>query len=720
MRNEVRASRQKREIARRVALLAKGGKMCLPKREEKVSISFLGDSMTSIKYSNVEIQTSPQSIASLPAWFGEVAIMASLLTRLGLLHALQEQVQFARRRMGRYEVIDFLAVLFGYALSGEPTLQAFYERVDPFATAFMALFGRDHLPHRSTLSRFLAAFDHMSVEAVRTLFERDLQARPFAGSPQAGLWDRLGTRWIVFDVDATRQAVRQRALPHTPDLPSAQRRFDAVCAKGYLGRKRGELGRSRTTILQPQTHQWVGTFSGAGNGDYRAELLRAAQCIIAVLAAQGVACDHGLVRLDGLYGNGIIVEGLARLGLAWVLRGKEYGLLTRPEIQARLALPATQLTVHPETGTCRALFDFPQVRLGTAGPISRVIIATQNRTQSPIGHLKDGVVSELFFTCLPTEAFTASDVVALYFHRGAFETVLRDEDEEQDPDRWCSRSPFGQECWQILNQWVWNLRLECGHHLHPSPLRCTEFAPASLCSVRADGQPEPVGGDASPVSEPVVVSAPPASGKHHSQRTGKFSTLDFPVQADGTLQCPAGQRLTVRERRLGADGSLRIYYAPSASWCRVCALRADCLREGTSTKAPRRVSLVLPPDGPLAPSLAPLPLLSLPLPPLASPSSAPASLLGSHPIFWRDWGRCWIRRAWMSLLRRQSVTITVLALAPPANAPPDSPITRPQRAHWRLSWSQRVARNACTPLSAPIRVTLPGLPDSLALWLQGA
>jgi hypothetical protein len=49
-----------------------------------------------------------------------------------------ERVRFARRRFGHYEVIDFLAVLFGYALSGERTLEAFYERIQPFAAPFMA------------------------------------------------------------------------------------------------------------------------------------------------------------------------------------------------------------------------------------------------------------------------------------------------------------------------------------------------------------------------------------------------------------------------------------------------------------------------------------------------------------------------------------------------------------------------------------------------------
>ena len=70
-----------------------------------------------------------------------------------------------------------------------------------------------------------------------------------------GIFDRQGRRYIVFDVDATRQAARQRALPTDPLLPDAQRRFDAVCASSYTGRKRGEVVRTRTTALQIHTRQ---------------------------------------------------------------------------------------------------------------------------------------------------------------------------------------------------------------------------------------------------------------------------------------------------------------------------------------------------------------------------------------------------------------------------------------------------------------------------------
>ncbi len=89
----------------------------------------------------------------------------------------------------------------------------------------------------------------------------------------------------------------------------------------------------------------------------------------------------------------------------------------------------------------------------------RVIVATHpaGKKKCPIGVTRAGIVYELFFTNLPQHALTACDVVELYLHRGAFEPTLADEDREQDPDRWCSHSAWGQECWQLVSQWVWNL-----------------------------------------------------------------------------------------------------------------------------------------------------------------------------------------------------------------------------------------------------------------------
>jgi hypothetical protein len=91
-----------------------------------------------------------------------------------------------------YESIDFLALLIGYAISGERTLADFFERLAPFGTAFMALFGRKSLPHRSSLSRFLADVDRPCVEAFRTLFEQDSEASEWTTETIGGIFALSG------------------------------------------------------------------------------------------------------------------------------------------------------------------------------------------------------------------------------------------------------------------------------------------------------------------------------------------------------------------------------------------------------------------------------------------------------------------------------------------------------------------------------------------------
>jgi hypothetical protein len=188
--------------------------------------------------------------------------------------------------------------------------------------------------------------------------------------------------------------------------------------------------------------------------------------------------ERVLLRLDGQYGTGAVLADLA--GLPFVMRGKDYQMLKRAEVQARLKLPPDQHLTHPESGVVRALYDCPDLPLGPEGMRCRLVVATHpaGTAKSRIGVTRAGVGYELFLTKLPQSAFTASDVVALYLHRGAFENALADEDQEQDPDRWVSHTANGQEVWQIVSQWLWNLRLELGHVLEPTEMRTTEFAPA--------------------------------------------------------------------------------------------------------------------------------------------------------------------------------------------------------------------------------------------------
>ncbi len=171
----------------------------------------------------IEVQTSPLDRPSVPAWFAEVVMIARHLATKGLFEAFAQQVRLVRGRFGSYEPIDFLALLIGYAISGERTLADFFERVEPFEAAFMALFGRRCLPHRSSLSRFLADVDRPCLEAFRTLFEQQTSRKGGHRKPLAASSIDRGAAIMVFDVDATRQAARQRALPCDPPclLPNA-------------------------------------------------------------------------------------------------------------------------------------------------------------------------------------------------------------------------------------------------------------------------------------------------------------------------------------------------------------------------------------------------------------------------------------------------------------------------------------------------------------------
>ncbi len=412
--------------------------------------------------------------------------------------------------------------------------------------------------------------------------------------------------------------------------------------------------------------------------------------IVAYQTALGLLPSQALVRLDGLYGNGTIVVDLIAAGVCFVMRGKDYALLDLTQVKERLTLPADEQFTHPESGICRNLFDCGQVPVTAQGHCARLIVATHQAATSPIGVIRDGMVYELFFTALPAPGFTAADVLRLYLHRGSFETVLAEEDREQDSDRWSSYTPHGQEVWQILSQWVWNLRQELSQQWQPTSMRLTELSPPQT--------------DALPSPNPPVTGLSFGSPRWaHAARRGSLGGHDFLPQPDGTLRCRQGATLYPQERRREHDGTVRVLYAARIADCRSCPLRIHCQGHGTSTKKPRRVSAVL----------HPLPQM-VPEEPLPSRLSAP----DPHPILWGDWSRCQPRRAWIRWQRSHLVTVEV-APVPPLPSPP-SPFSRAERAHWRLTWQQRLARNARSPTAPPLKIIVYGFSPlfAQALGLQ--
>jgi hypothetical protein len=316
--------------------------------------------------------------------------------------------------------------------------------------------------------------------------------------------------------------------------------------------------------------------------------------------------------------------------------------------------------------------------VGSQGVPCRVVVATHpaGKKKSPVGVTRAGVVYELFFTNLPQRAFTASDVVELYLHRGVFVPALADEDQEIDPDRWCSHTAYGQEAWCVVSQWVWNLRLELGHHLKPQPLRTTECAPA------IPEHPE----QAAASSVPAAGYGPPTT----ATRLGKqdaFLVKIFLASPTGRCAVQPGRSLLPRSGEERVDGSLRVVYAASIRSCRPCPLREQCQWQGNATAKPRQGSRLL---HPLA--------------------------VGVAPLLWRDWSRRQHRRACTQLhcqrleIQREPDLPANSALSPPT-------LSRAERAHYRLGWQERLARNARAATSGRITLKLFGIPEDIATSL---
>jgi hypothetical protein len=141
------------------------------------------------------------------------------------------------------------------------------------------------------------------------------------------------------------------------------------------------------------------------------------------------------------------------------------------------------------------------------------------------------------------------------------------------------------------------------------------------------------------------------------------------------------------ERRREADGSLRVVYGASIRSCRPCPLRGQCQWNGGATAKPRQVSVLLHPV-----------------------------TVGSAPLLWYDWSRRDHRRACIRLLRHQRVEVQVQSRDAPLAITP-APLSRAERAHTRLAWAQRLARNARPETSGRVAIRLFGIPECFAISL---
>lgn len=679
--------------------------------------------MISTTVAGIELQADEQANPVTPCWLSEVLLVGEYWRRTGLLDRLQTQVKVNRGRMGHYEVCDFVLLLLAYAVSGLDTLQSFFEQIKSVQSIVMSVWQRQHCPVASTLSRFLQAIDSAALEQLRTLFEADLLEHGFAPADSGGLVDRAGNRFWVFDVDGTHQAARQRSLALSPSYPPARRRTQGATAKGYLGRDRGEVTRTRTTVAQAHTSEWLSTFGAPGNGTPGPDLQRVCGIIGHYLQQHQLAGRAAIVRLDGYYGTPGFVNQLQQHQLGYLLRCRDYQLLKHQAIQTRLQATTAQHWSHPECHQVREVFDLGFVEDSWAGysqPVRLIVVRTPHQPERKhrVGKRIGDFIYELFITAHAQAGLTGCDILSLYYGRGGFEKLLSDEDVEQDCDRWCSWHPQGQEFWQVLSQWVWNWRLWAGLAHHPQAVRQTIWAAAEP-ELPVTEAPTP------PVDEPLVISqvqtpCPPADAGDYgpmqvagswARSRGKFSGADFKLLDEQALQCPAGHLMYRREVRQSRLGDLVILFGINPRTCQQCPLKSQCLADGSKGTGGRRITVIrrkLPPSH----SEPQQQVEAQPIP----TAYAKASL--SLPVLWLDFPTTRLRRDLVHQLRQHQIRIEPIGVSP-TMTPLKSPfMTRDQRAHRRLTWAQRWNRNASTHAVAHWQVKLFGISSVVLDWLK--
>jgi len=118
----------------------------------------------------LHLSTTSASKPTAPPWLTQAIVLMQAWWSGWLLLPLVECVRVVRGRVGTFEVMDFVLVLLAYASSEAPTLKAFYAQAEPSAEVLMSAWGRNAMPSRSALSRFLGCVSAPAVEALRDFF----------------------------------------------------------------------------------------------------------------------------------------------------------------------------------------------------------------------------------------------------------------------------------------------------------------------------------------------------------------------------------------------------------------------------------------------------------------------------------------------------------------------------------------------------------------------
>ncbi len=437
------------------------------------------------------------------------------LVDVGVWPRLADRVRLSRR--GGYAGID--AVLFLVLFFSQKTkqsLRGFYASVLGREVKLGALGGRLRLMSPSSLSRLLGRARLVEVLA----FARELlwgagQVEALHRRPDVVLQDRQEQPWHVLFFDPTSFVLRERALPEGEELPKAQRDQEGFSSPGYSGRKRGENTVRLGALSHGGSAAWLDLSLAKGDGGDTAAQFRQAVAAVRAFADQvGHPASRVLLCADGEFGGVPYLDVCVAHGVPVLTRCISTAVLNEPEVRRNLETAVWRPVADSGSGPQRWAADLGTVKLfpshgpvrpdGTpVEPITVRLIAARYTPTSDRGRgVQLGATRlELFVAwSVPEEAFSADDLVHLYYARCGQENQFARLDAEYRIKRVYSYSLGGQLLCVLVAAALWNIDLFIGQSAQaPSP-------GLPLDTVPRGAPPEPL---VMPVDEPEEPSPRP-------------------------------------------------------------------------------------------------------------------------------------------------------------------------------------------------------------------
>jgi hypothetical protein len=399
----------------------------------------------------------------------------------------QEAVQQLKiQREGGYAGIDALMFLLYYFASGlRIGIKEFSDRAREFHERLAAVGERLRLPTQASMSRILAAVDADTAQVFgHWLLRQAPGTATVLRHPSVLTHDATGAGWHVFDWDPTVTTLRHRALPTIEGTPEARRRSESMAARGYPGRKRGDVQFSRGTLQHAGSGLWLGIEMAPGNGSLRENFQAALEQVKATCEQASIERERTIVRADGAAGNVPFITACIEARVRYITRLAHYQLLQDSSIVAHLNGATWYEVPSSGSGPTRQAADLGRVVLEPAPGSLRTDGSTYERVEVRVvvsrfpsrtpdgrgaGVVIDSWQYELYATDLELDAWPEGEIVAGYYARSGQENRFFQEDRELGLDRIFSYHLPGQQLATLAGLFVWNFHICRGMDLARPP-----------------------------------------------------------------------------------------------------------------------------------------------------------------------------------------------------------------------------------------------------------